>query len=67
MRNEGLEMSNEKLKPCPFCGGKAKLLADHGNIKFWVCCKKCIADTLIYDSKQEAIESWNRRADNAKS
>ncbi len=53
---------NEKLKPCPFCGGKAELDEDYdsGNI-FWVFCTRCgISTDTDYVSK-EAIKAWNRR------
>lgn len=54
-----------KLKSCPFCGGEAavinnEMFADvscvHFNCRGW-------ADTLMYNSKDEAIEAWNRRAE----
>lgn len=80
----------ERLRPCPFCGGKARIQVtdDEGNLKSesylkdpysgvgYViihdisistdCCP--IATNLnevqgiyIYDSKQEAIDAWNKR------
>lgn len=59
------------LKPCPFCGGKAVLAVDNG---FRVLCSKCGAQTeKRFDSYNgltdvscvvlEAIDAWNRRAD----
>lgn len=50
----------EKLKPCPFCGGK--------NIRVWntstpwVSCDDCLASTSCVPTEKEAIERWNRRA-----
>ena len=55
-----------ELKPCPFCGGKAKYVyaMPYNAVK----CRKCntwgktVLD--IYeqqDGKQAAIEAWNRR------
>lgn len=55
---------NEKLKPCPFCGGEAITLENMiGNYR--VECYHCFAHTFYEDSKEKAIEEWNRRAENA--
>ena len=55
-------MENE-LKPCPFCGGEAVVI-DNGCFVD-VSCKnfhcRGWADSLMYKSKEEAIEAWNRR------
>ena len=48
----------QKLKPCPFCGGKAKIT---GYIFFEVKCRRCRA-TLPQRYETEAIAAWNRRA-----
>ena len=59
---------SEKLKPCPFCGGKAEVRTDE-NEEYYVSCTKCF--TLVgyctdtwgeYETETEAIEAWNRRA-----
>lgn len=70
----------EKLKPCPFCGGEAvlyhqssKYTDKDGN---YVHCIKCGARTKLFecfngtgkthtDTKKEAVEAWQKRADNA--
>lgn len=69
-------MNNEKLKPCPFCGGEAELQyggrgdRESAGMSF-VRCKGCCAIgkkfevSRKYSSDEEAIEAWNRRADNA--
>lgn len=62
-------MNPEKLKPCPFCGGKAAMW-DSGSMHpgyktYRVCCLKCHvaqADQMHY-SQREAADAWNRRAD----
>lgn len=57
-----------KLKPCPFCGGKARLV--YSMPYNAVQCTKCktwgntIVDSYEQaDGKSEAIEAWNRRAE----
>lgn len=50
-------MSEIKLKPCPFCGGEAKLL--HVGAGRIVKCVECGASTS-FAAKNPAKE-WNRR------
>ena len=52
-------MNNEELKPCPFCGGEAKLVVQFGD-EFMVLCPNCEAQTNFHD-KEGAIAAWNRR------
>lgn len=66
-------MPNE-LKPCPFCGGEAKLVTHsfwnertqaHTDHTYSVKCSKCFAETYqFYNEKTNAIDIWNRRTDN---
>ena len=51
---------SDKLKPCPFCGGHA--IIDGCDDTLWsVICKKCAASIDYNETKQDAIEAWNRR------
>lgn len=63
-------MSERVLKPCPFCGGEAKIKTSVSYYKSyaWGECVKCKASTKsIYDIDNDgsfvfkAIEEWNRR------
>ena len=68
-------MSDERLKPCPFCGGEAEVIfeeysGDHIVNEFYVRCTmfnnrlpNCLVmpNTITYDSEEEAIDAWNRR------
>lgn len=50
------------LRPCPFCGGKAKVYQSGVNV--WrVMCKQLNCGTLAcdWDTPEEAIAAWNRR------
>lgn len=61
----------DRLKPCPFCGGKAEVqqIPEATFDKFVVTCKsrKCCAfyigycDEGLYYTKTEAIKAWNTR------
>lgn len=69
-------MANE-LKPCPFCGYKAKLVYDEKTNCFGVSCSWCNANVSGYyvyfrhregafgETKKKAVTDWNRRVDNA--
>lgn len=51
---------NDELKPCPFCGGHA--IIDGCDDTLWiVICKECNASIGYKETKEEAIEEWNRR------
>ena len=54
---------NEKLKPCPFCGGKAALFETTPPCRklFWIECRKCGAEIHGEKIKEEAIAAWNKR------
>ena len=59
---------NEKLKPCPFCGGEAMVanatreyLSGKTEERFAINCISCGANGGDKKTKEEAIEIWNRR------
>jgi hypothetical protein len=58
-----------ELKPCPFCGGEAGFPS--GSLGwYWVECmnEDCPVEpsTNGHQTKEEAIEAWNRRAGDGK-
>ena len=56
-----------ELKPCPFCGCSATVLAKQiysEKILFVVACDVCGGKTRGFHGSKEAIEAWNRRVDN---
>lgn len=52
--------TNEQLKPCPFCGGEARIVK-FINDEYYVKCIYCCAKTDLYGSEFYAIKFWNRR------
>ena len=59
---------DEELKPCPFCGGKAKLRiirSGEDSENTFVECKDCFARINGYEGAfgmpDEAISEWNHR------
>ena len=62
-------METNELKPCPFCGGKARLLTkspfyilemNRGRRAVFCTTDNCYA-VMFAETDQEAIEKWNRR------
>ena len=62
-------MRNDKLKPCPFCGGKVKEAEGIGGLLFFACTnyKNCGA-MISFDSPicnrfpKSAVIKYNKRA-----
>lgn len=46
------------LKPCPFCGGEAKMMYACGEY-FIGCENKC---PQMHSGEEQTIEAWNRRS-----
>lgn len=64
-------MSKEiKLKPCPFCGGKAKLRKNEFfRVADWwyVACDNphcgAYVETVVRPTQQDVVEIWNARCE----
>ena len=50
-----------ELKPCPFCGEEAKMW-QYMTDEWRATCNGCVAQTRYCNTREEAIEAWNRRA-----
>lgn len=55
----------DKLRPCPFCGGKGYNCRKKQGHLHWVKCKNCLAEGESKPTKRLAEEAWNTRADDA--
>lgn len=62
-----VKMENKtELKPCPFCGGKARLRKESHReyaATYSVTCQDCFVKTRSYSFDDKAIDTWNRRTD----
>ena len=56
-------MSNEKLKPCPFCGSTDIVIALKRGLLSggYAMCRGCYATTRSSNYTDEIIANWNRR------
>lgn len=54
----------EELKPCPFCGGEARIVirSGGGTDHYQAECKECFCKTTFYIVQEDATVVWNRRA-----
>lgn len=50
----------DKLKTCPFCGGKPKFAKSGADA--WVICSNCGATQDSCKTNKEAVDNWNARA-----
>jgi len=61
-----------ELKPCPFCGSEADVhphnFGDSKKTDYTIYCsnKDCGSSFCWYDTPEESIKAWNKRAVNDK-
>lgn len=55
----------EELKPCPFCGGEARIQTFHFRYRVGCGTNGCIAGRFnrAFDTPEKAAAAWNRRAE----
>ena len=58
----------DELRPCPFCWGTNLEVRSTPFVGFTVRCwnDTCLASGLYKGTEKEAIEAWNRRADDGR-
>lgn len=49
---------DSKLKSCPFCGGRAKLMIAP---EVWIQCTVCGSQSKLCAMPETAVERWNAR------
>lgn len=56
-----------ELKPCPFCGSKAKVWQDMYGFYLVQCTRaSCSITTLHKPNREKVVEAWNRRVTDGK-
>lgn len=55
-------MSEDRLRPCPFCGGDDELALSEPPLPWFVICGACGVEGPYADKRKHAIAAWNTRA-----
>ena len=57
------DLTNQELKPCPFCGGEG-IVDPHDNDTWCtITCEDCDASSGVFSSIEDATEAWNKRSE----
>lgn len=54
----------DRLKPCPFCGGEAgytNAQLPNGTEVYYIECLECGASSAVYGTAEKACREWNTR------
>ena len=60
-----IRLLEKRLKKCPFCGGKGRILWGEDYISGSIFCRDCFCHTCTWSTFELAIRHWNCR-DNKK-
>lgn len=52
-------MKREAIQPCPKCGEKKRLYIGSSDKHHWVICTNCGTESLLAESKRDAVWFWN--------
>ena len=56
--------SERELRECPFCGSE-NVQVSHGDWGYSAICIGCMTSLSPSETRQETVDQWNRRVDNA--
>ena len=54
-------MSEIKLLPCPFCGGKVEMVKSFSMVINYIQCEECLVDFMFCQEEDDVIKLWNNR------
>ena len=66
--NDAKKSTVNELKPCPFCGNidielNSKILMHSDCERFWIECPDCQISTRYFETNEDALRMWNKRAE----